>query len=157
MATLTSGDVREFLRDYGEYNILLDNVEFTEDEIEKAMSFAVDRYNLITPITNVTPATFPNRYLLLIGTCIHLLQSEAFLQLRNQATYRDGDVENIGLDDKAALYMQLSDRLNAEWGPPSGGGMGAAQKIKQQNNMENAYDSLSSGYRYVAYGRWYTK
>lgn len=143
--SLTSGDVREFLRDYGEYNILLDNVEFTEDEIEKAMSFAVDRYNLLTPVTTITEDTFPNRWLLLIGTCIHLLQSAAFLQLRNQATYNDGDVERIGIDDKFALYQQLAGALSADWNQ-------YAQKIKQQNNMEGAYGSLSSGYRYLRTG-----
>lgn len=140
--SLTSEDVREFLRDYGEYNILLDNVQFTEDEIEKAMDFAVDRYNLLPPITNITRDTFPNRWLLLIGTCIHLLQSEAFLQLRNQATYRDGDVEGIGIDDKFALYQQLANSLTADWNQH-------AQKTKQQINMENGYGSLSSGYRYL--------
>jgi hypothetical protein len=143
--SLTSGDVREFLRDYGEYNILLDNVEFTEDEIEKAMGFAVDRYNLLTPTTNITTDTFPNRWLLLIGTCIHLLQSAAFLQLRNQATYNDGDVERIGIDDKFALYQQLASQLSGDWNTH-------AQKIKQQKNMEDAYDSLSSGYRYLRTG-----
>lgn len=144
--SLTSGDVREFLRDYGEYNILLDNVEFTEDEIEKAMEFAIDRYNLLTPVTTITSDTFPNRWLLLIGTCIHLLQSAAFLQLRNQATYNDGDVERIGIDDKFALYQQLASNLSADWNQH-------AQKLKQQNNMEGAYDYLSSGYRYLRTGR----
>ena len=142
---LSSGDVREFLRDYGEYNVLLDNVEFTEDEIEKAMGFAVDRYNLLTPVTTLTGDTFPNRWLLLIGTCSHLMQSAAFLQLRNQATYNDGDVERIGIDDKFALYQQLSGTLSADWNQH-------AQKVKQQANMEGGYGSLSSGYRYLRTG-----
>jgi len=147
---LTSGDVREFLRDYGEYNILLDSVEFTEDEIEKAMSFAVDRYNLLTPMTNLTEDTFPNRWLLLIGTCSHLMQSAAFLQLRNQATYNDGDVERIGIDDKFALYQQLAGALATDWNR-------YAQKVKQQVNMEGGYGSLSSGYRYVRPGTRYER
>jgi len=143
--SLTSGDVREFLRDYGDFNVLLDAVEFTEDEIEKAMQFATDRYNLITPTSNVTPDTFPNRWLLLIGTCIHLLQSAAFLQLRNQATYNDGDVERIGIDDKFALYQQLANSLASDWSQ-------SAQKLKQQKNMEGAYDSLGSGYGWLRSG-----
>lgn len=139
---LTPGDVTQFLRDYGEYNILLDAVEFTEDDIEKAMYFAAQRYNALTPISSVTAENFPNEWLLLIGTCIHLLQSEAFLQLRNQATYRDGDIENIGVDDKFPLYQQLSASLASDW-------TNTAQKIKQQLNMESCYGSLSSGYRWL--------
>lgn len=142
---LTPGDVTQFLRDYGEYNILLDAVEFSEDDIEKAMYFTAHRYNAITPVTRVTADNFPNEWLLLIGTCIHLLQSEAFLQLRNQATYRDGDVENIGVDDKFPLYQQLSQSLASDW-------RNTAQKIKQQINMEGCYGSLSSGYRWLRSG-----
>lgn len=142
---LKPGDVTQFLRDYGEYNILLDAVEFTEDDIEKAMYFTAMRYNALTPVTTVTAENFPNEWLLLIGTCSHLMRSEAFLQIRNQATYRDGDIENIGVDDKFALYQQLSQSLANEWTI-------SAQKIKQQANMESCYGSLSSGYRWLRSG-----
>ena len=139
--TLSSGDIRQFLRDYGEYNILLDNVEFSEEDINAAVRFTVARYNLLTPITTITEDGFPNEWLLLIGVCSHLMHSEAFLQLRNQATYQDGDVERIGIDDKFAL----SDSLANDWTTH-------AQKLKQQQNMEDCYGSLSSGYRWLRSG-----
>lgn len=142
---ITPGDVTQFLRDYPEFNILLDAVQFTEDDINKAMKFTVDRFNVITPISTFSSDNFPNDWLLLMGVVSHLMQSEACLQLRNQATYRDGDVENIGVDDKFALYVQMSDRLAAEFRDVS-------QKLKQQQNMEAGYDSLSSGYRYLRIG-----
>ena len=143
--SLTTGDVQQFLRDYGPYNILLDEIEFTTSDIEAGMRFTTSRYNAIPPLTTYSEATFPNEWLMLIGVCAHLMQSEAFLQLRNQATYRDGDIENIGVDDKFALYTQLSDKLSAEW-------RNTAQKIKQHINMEGAYGSLSSGYRWLRTG-----
>jgi hypothetical protein len=143
--SLTSGDVTQFLRDYGEYNILLDEVEFSPDDINKAMHFAVQRFNALTPTSTYTTDNFPNEWILLIGTCSHLMMSESFLQLRNQATYRDGDIENIGVDDKFALYQQLSANLANDWNTH-------AQKIKQQINMESAYGSLSSGYRWLRTG-----
>ena len=145
--SLTPGDVRQFLRDYGPYNILLDAVEFTPDDIAAGMRFTTMRYNALTPVSTYTEDTFPNEWLMLIGVCAHLLQSESFLQLRNQATYRDGDIENIGVDDKFAQYSQLSEKLSAEW-------RGTAQKIKQQMNMEGAYGNLSSGYRWLRTGTW---
>jgi hypothetical protein len=142
---LTPGDVTQFLRDYADVNILLDNVQFTQDDIEKAMSMVTSRYNLLSPTTTYTPDTFPNEWLFLIGVCSHLMHSEAFLQLRNQADYQDGDVQNPGIDNKFTAYKQLSDALAADW-------TGNAQKLKQQMNMEGCYDSLSSGYRYLRTG-----
>jgi len=145
MAILNPGEVSEFLRDFPEYNILLDNVQFTEDEINSAIRFTIERYNALTPVTQYTSDNFPNKWILLIGTCAHLMHSEIFLQLRNQATYRDGDIENIGIDDKAALYQALVDRLDNLWNSH-------AQKIKQQINLESAYGYLSSGYRWIRSG-----
>jgi len=146
--SLTPGDIRQFLRDYGPYNLLLDAVEFTVDDVNAAMRFTAMRYNALTPVSTFDKDNFPNEWLMLIGACAHLLQSEAFLQLRNQATYRDGDIENIGIDDKFSQYTQLSEKLAAEWRE-------TAQKIKQQANMESAYGSLSSGYSWLRTGTRY--
>jgi hypothetical protein len=142
---LTPGDVTQFLRDYPEYNILLDNVQFTEDDVNSAMRMVVSRFNLLSPMTTYTADTFPSEWLFLIGVTSHLMHSEAFLQLRNQAEYQDGDVQNPGIDNKFTAYKQLSDALAADWN-------NNAQKLKQQINMESCYDSLSSGYRYLRTG-----
>ena len=81
--------------------------------------------------------------MLLIGTVRFLLQSESFLQIRNQATYQDGDIAPIGIDDKQAAYAQLAQVLReSEWDE-------LVRGIKTQNNMEGAYNSLGSGYRNV--------
>jgi len=140
--SITSGDVSRFLRDFAANNILLDEVQFEEEDISAAMHFAVSEYNAMTPMTTFNEDSFPNDWVLLLGTCAHLMFSEAILQLRNQATYQDGDISNIGVDDKHAFYLGLKDSLKNEWKT-------VAQKMKQQQNMETAYDSLSSGYRYI--------
>lgn len=139
---VTSGDVSQFLRDFAGNNILLAEVQFTEEDITPAMKFAASEFNAMTPISSYTVESFPNDYILLMGTVAHLLKSEAILQLRNQATYQDGDIQNIGVDDKFAQYNALAGELKAEWKT-------TAQKYKQQVNMEGGYDSLSSGYRYI--------
>lgn len=143
--SLSPGEVTQFLRDYAEFNILLDEVQFTQEDIDKAIEFTTARYDAITPVSTTAADNFPNKYLMLIGVCAHLMQSEAFLQMRNQATYRDGDVENIGVDDKAALYTQVADKLSAEW-------RATAQQIKVQQNMESAYGNMSSGYAAIPPG-----
>lgn len=138
--TVVSKDqVRMFMRDRAPKNILLDDVQFTDDELNLALEMAVGAYNAVTPQTNLTPSTFPNKYVLLIGTVRFLLMSESFLQVRNQATVQDGDIAPIGIDDKAALYSQMAQGLKAEWDE-------LVRGIKTQNNMEAAYDGLGSGY-----------
>lgn len=142
---LTKDQVRMFLRDRADNNILLDDVQFSDKEVNFALEMAVSAFNGITPQTRLTPMSFPThlRYLLLLGTTRFLLMTESFLQARNQATVQDGDVSPIGIDDKAALYSQLAKGLKEEWDEQARG-------VKTQNNMESAYNSLGSGYRNVA-------
>ncbi len=142
---LTLGQVTRFLRDHPSYNILLDDVQFAEEDVTDAMHFAIEQYNAITPVTQFTESNFPNDYIMLIGTCAHLMRSEGFLQLRNQLTYNDGDVNPIGVDDKYAAYTGLRDTLAGEWKE-------MARAVKTQTNMEQGYGSLSSGYTRIRTG-----
>ena len=137
---ISTDQIRVFLRDKAENNILLDAVQFTQKDVDQAVSFAVDNFNAITPQTVFDPSSFPNRYVLLLGTAKYLMLSEAFLQVRNQATYQDGDIAPIGLSDKVAAYSQLFQIIKAEWDELSRG-------IKTQNNLEGMYNHLGSGYR----------
>jgi hypothetical protein len=144
--TVVSKDqVRMFMRDYANNNILLDDVQFTDAELNLALEMTVSSFNTVTPQTNFTPSSFPThlRYLLLVGTTRFLLMSESFMQVRNQATVQDGDISPIGISDKAALYAQLAQQLKGEWDELTRG-------VKTQNNMESAYATLGSGYRNVS-------
>lgn len=142
---ISKDQVRMFLRDRADRNILIDDVQFSDDELNLAAEMAVSAFNAVTPQTRLTPSTFPShlQYVLLIGTARFLMQSESFLQVRNQATYQDGDISPIGIDDKQAAYSQLAQVLKAEWDE-------LVRGIKTQNNMEGAYTSLGSGYRNVS-------
>lgn len=141
-SVVTKDQVRMFMRDRADKNILLDTVQFTDDELNLAMDMAVSAFNTVTPQSNLTPQSFPPhlKYLLLVGTVRFLLMSESFLQARNQATVQDGDIAPIGIDDKAQLYAQLAASLKAESDELTRG-------VKTQNNLESAYNSLGSGYR----------
>lgn len=143
---LTRDDIRGFMRDVagqvpgtGALNVLLDNVEFSDADIDRSVRFTVAKYNAMTPQTVATPDTI-NLYVLLNGAVAFLLRSEAVRQLRNQATVQDGDVAPIGADDKQALYAQLAKQFDDEF-------VLYARGIKTQNNMEAAYGGLGSGYR----------
>lgn len=140
---LSKDQVRMFLRDRADKNILLDEVQFSDNELNLALEMATEAFNAVTPQSSLTPSNFPNKYVLLVGSVRFLLRSESFLQARNQATYQDGDIAPIGVDDKAALYSQLANELKAEWDE-------LVRGIKTQNNMESAYNSVGSGYRNVS-------
>jgi len=145
---VTKDQVRMFMRDKADKNILLDDVQFTDDELNFAAEMTVSAFNAVTPQTRHTPSSFPEhlRYVLLLGITRFLLMSESFVQVRNQATYQDGDIAPIGIDDKAALYSQMAQQIKAEWDE-------LVRGIKSQNNMESAYATLGSGYRNVSRSR----
>lgn len=143
-------EIRRWLRDFpagripntGQMNILLDNVEFSDDDIDAGIQGAVDRYNLMTPFTTLPVDAIP-RTLVFYGTVAHLLWSESFRQLRNQATVQDGDVQPIGIDDKTSPYTQASQLLWAKYDELCRG-------IKTQRNMESFSGGMSSGYLNVS-------
>ena len=136
---LTSDDIRRFLRDYAENNLLLDNeIQFSDTDIAAAIRFITAKYNAITPITNLA-ATDINEYILLIGVSAHLLTSEGARQLRNQLTWQDGEINPLGIDDKYRNYLEFAGTLKSEFEQK-------AQAIKAQMYLESAYGSLASGY-----------
>lgn len=142
---VTVDQVRRFLRDFPDKNILLDDVQFTQKDVNQAVEMITSAYNAITPQTKLLPQAWPQhlQFILLQGVAWYLMQSEAFLQIRNQATYQDGDIAPIGIDDKFAQYQQLAASLRQEWET-------TVKHIKIQNNLDSSYGSLSSGYRNVS-------
>jgi hypothetical protein len=139
---VSKDQIRMFIRDYANKNILIDDVQFNDAELNLALEMAVSDYNSVTPQTMLTPSSFPQhlKYLLMVGTARFLMMSESFLQIRNQSTYQDGEISPIGLDDKMAQYAQLAQQLKAEWDD-------RVRQVKTQNNMEAAYNSVGSGYK----------
>lgn len=133
--------VRLFLRDRAEFNLLLDDVQFSTQDIENAVRLTLSELNVMPPVTSFTIDDTPE-YLLVLGTARYLAYSEAFLQVRNQVSFQSDDNEAVGIDDKYALYMQLQNDLRAEWKE-------AARRFKDNKNAESGYGSMSSGYANV--------
>lgn len=146
---LTRAMIRQIMRDYagevantGVLNVLLDNVEFSDSDLDNAIVFTVARYNAITPISFIQADSI-NLFVLCQGVVAQLLQSEALRQVRNQATVQDGDVAPIGIDDKAQIYQAMSDKAADTFTQ-------MAQRIKIELNMESMYGGFGSGYAAVA-------
>lgn len=146
---ITRDEIRRWLRDYpsgyvpktGVINSLLDGVEFSDDDIDQGIRMCTDRYNAMTPYTNLTQDMIP-RAIIFYGTAAHLLTSESMRQLRNQASGQVAGVTPVGLDDKHAPYLNAAQLLLAQFDQ-------FARGIKTQRNMEAVYGGLSSGYALI--------
>lgn len=101
------GMVRAKLRDYPELNRLVAGHETSDRQIAMALIEALDDWNTSPPlIEGVTLESHPSVSLLVNGTIIHVLESVALLQTRNQMNYSDGQGVQTGVNDKSPMLLQ---------------------------------------------------
>lgn len=115
-APMTDMEVRIFLRDKDPAaNILLDDFEFTPEEIRTAMNLAVDKWNDTPPdIYRMDWDHFPYRSILLLGAASNLLYMAARRYARNSIQINAGGT-SVNDQAKAAEYDQASERLRQEY------------------------------------------
>lgn len=135
-------DIRMLLRDRAPNNILLDDVQFTDADVLRAVRFATNQFNLIAPSSSVSWRLVPEPILFLL-TASWLTMSESFLQIRNQISVPSDGLGVIGIDDKWGQYTQMRESLRNE-------AEALAKQYKVQQNLESSYGSLSSGYAHVS-------
>ena len=137
MANLLSSDeVREYLSDYPETNLLLDKEEFGDVYINLCMELAVSEYNTVPPSSKVDLLMFPSKSLLLFGTCWQMFQGRSALMARNQLSYSDGGLQ-IPVEEKYELYSNLAATFRTLFTE-------AATRLKASINMEDGWSSISS-------------
>lgn len=109
---LTDLDVRIWLRDNDpDANLLLQDFEFSPEEIRTALTLAVDYWNDQPPfIRNYDYDKFPWRSQLLRGAAGNLLWMAARGYGRNNLTYSAGGM-TINDQDKGPAYDAASQRL----------------------------------------------
>jgi hypothetical protein len=128
--------VRDFMRDFPDRNVLVDGVEFPDEDIERAIRLTVSMSNAVARPTAYTVTQFPNEYVLLMGVCSYLLKSEGIRQLRNEAVYQDGNIQPVGLDNKQQAYTALAAQYLQEFTQ-------MLTAIKIQENM-SSFGNMSS-------------
>lgn len=115
---ITIPEIRMALRDTSpSYNTLLEDLEFSDEEIVYAMMRPVEEWNEGTPQLEqftYTPGTFPFREHWRKATMGILLRSAAHHYRRNYVPYNAG---GVSFDDKnkADQYFQDGERLAQEW------------------------------------------
>lgn len=113
---LTDVDVRIWLRDNDpEANLLLDDFEFSPEEIRSAMTYTVDYWNETPPdVGSYDYPKFPYRFALLRGTAANLLFMGAHRFRRNQLNYSAGGL-TVDDQNKYQQYDSAGARLWDEY------------------------------------------
>lgn len=115
--------VRKFVRDSKDLNRLFENeYENSDSQIESAIEWCIMDWNASPPVLDtITLDTFPNDYLLCLGSVSYLLQSAAVGQARNRINYSDGGI-SVNISDKEQSYIAISnmftndyERKKTEW------------------------------------------
>lgn len=113
---LVENDIRMWLRDNEpELNTLLDDYEFSPEEIRQAITYAQDYWNEQPPyIGNIDYGRNPFRFHLLQGTVGNLLFMAANRYRRNHLQYQAG---GLAVDDqnKSQLYEAAAARIWEEF------------------------------------------
>lgn len=138
-------EIRMFLRDVpgfipgsGSENVLLDDVEFSNEELALAIRLAVSRFNSMNPpIRHLVAEQIPLD-ILLYGVAMFLINAESFRQLRNQTSVPDGETA-IGIDDKHQAYAALKQRLSDEF-------TAQATSWKVAKNMAACWGGVNSAF-----------
>ena len=113
---LTDMDIRIWLRDLDpSMNVLLDDFEYSPEEIRTAQTLTVDYWNETPPaICGYSYDRFPYRHALLRGTAANLLFIAANRYRRNHAQYNAGGLQ-FNSEDKYQQYDQAGARLWEEF------------------------------------------
>lgn len=107
---LTIANVRTYTKDMPEYNVLLQgNPQSSDALIALAIKLTVNDFNMTPPVMAYTVNTFPEEAdgFAMYGILMHLANSEAERQLRNQVDYALQGL-TTQIDNKFSQYNQLA-------------------------------------------------
>lgn len=138
---VTEEDIRLFLIDKSpDDNPLLDDVEMSTEEIEKAIGIAIDRYNSIPPLVHIiTSSSVAPYYLLMLGTCGTLLRMKAVNLMRNRLDYSQKNGTAVQDKGMGQEYLAVAREMLEEFDTK-------CRELKVTVNIDNCYGSIGSAY-----------
>lgn len=136
-------DIRLFLCDYAPNNRLLGTIEWTDPQIENAISYTISAYNECLPHIREYPIDdpdkFPYRNLLLLGVAARLLKSAGLGRIRNRLQFA---TDGVQIDDQAMadIYLQLGQAMAQEF-------EAKVMNLKKAENVASCFGHVSSEYQ----------
>jgi hypothetical protein len=136
---LTAEDIRTYLKDDHELNILLEGeIQSPDALIALASKLAVSDFNAISPVSSYSVENFPNDATLLYGVLHHLSTGEAERQLRNNVNFSSQGTQ-VSIDDKYQAYQGLSQYYKSLFDQ-------RAKELKHHINVASAWGESFSPY-----------
>ena len=141
-------NLREYLRDYKEENLLIGLEENTDNQLQRALSDALDYINIgYSPTTTYTIVDIPSWTAVRDRAVVGVLRSNIIKSARNLHSYTDQGGVDIREEDVYARYMAILDRLKLD-------NDAHIQRFKTSENVEGGYGGVSSEYLYES-NDWY--
>ena len=137
--SVTAEDVRAFLRDHPECNVLTDEADFTPEQINRARNFVVADFNSTPVITSFPEDKFPFVNILLLGMSAWLLNGLAVQQTRNHLPYSTSGGVQVDDSNKGPQYSAMADKFQAMYEKKT-------RDTKNQINLDQGWGRVSSEY-----------
>jgi hypothetical protein len=135
---ITEDDIRLFLIDKtGDDNYLLQDQEYTPEEIAKAHGLAIDKFNSTLPLIQLF--TEIPRYEAILGTAAILLRMRAINFTRNRLDYTNKNGTAVQDKNKGPEYLTLAREFAEEFDQ-------RAKALKVHLNIEACYGRIGSYY-----------
>jgi len=105
--------IKEYLKDKSEFNVLLDNMEqFSDDLMDIIIPMTYQEAAILAPAVAMNKDKVPD-VIILHGVIARLLESESFLEVRNQLQYQDNNMSSMPLSSKQNQYSQMSQMMRS--------------------------------------------
>lgn len=110
---LDPDSIKEYIKDKPELNILYDNMDqFSDDLMDIIIPMTYQEAMVLAPSVATRKELIPD-VIMLHGVVARLLESESFLELRNQLQYQDNNMSSVPLSAKQGQYTQLSQMMRS--------------------------------------------
>lgn len=105
--------IKEYIKDKPELNILYDNMDqFSDDLMDIVIPMTYQEAAVLAPAVARDKNKVPE-VIIVHGVIARLLESESFLELRNQLQYQDNNMSSMPLSSKQGQYTQLSQMMRS--------------------------------------------
>lgn len=140
---ISAEEVRSWLSDYPDGNLLLDDVQFPTERIVLCLKLAIADFNTTPVFTAYAAETFPFPTIAAHGCAAYLYEGESVKQTRNHLPYATG---SISIDDqnKGPAYAEIAARFRNKFEK-------ATRDVKNFLNLEQGWGSVGSEYRTLGY------